>query len=304
MNGTMRTASLAFAIVAAGAVLVAATQAPIGAAPPPAASSKPAWVKMKFTHPVVFTIAMDADPSTNARLTVALASRLTQNGKSASTVALPVRHAWVVPGGAMTLSDFAEQCDTDPNTVGAFIVLPTAVSNSMDNGIVLSRNNSEVFLNVVAAQCGATPAGTASPNPLSIVWASTTEHGVNVRTQVEFFPIAILVSTYLALTPQRTNQTTTIRVYPTTAPIPPGGERAQVQQLDSTVLNAQGSASLQSGVLTAFAGNGIGTTIGAAPSPEKQSFHALDDAIGYIVRKQINVACQGAQAATWPFCAW
>ncbi len=44
-------------------------------------------------------------------------------------------------------------------------------------------------------------------------------------------------------------------------------------------------------MLSAFAGSGIGTTIGAAPSPEKQNFHALDDAIGYIVNKQINAAC-------------
>jgi len=304
-----------FLLVAGIALAVAAALPPAttGAAPEVAPTPKPVWTPVRFSHPVVFTIALDNEPQSNARLTVALANRLTANGKSASTASLPVRNSWVVPGGAMTLRDFTEQCAMDPNTVGAFVILPTAVTSSFDNGIVLSRQNSEVFLNIIAAQCtraapasgtAASPAPAPSANPLSIVWASTTEHGVNVRTQVEFFPIAILLSTYLALAPQRTTQTTTVISYPTVVPIPPGGERTQVQQLSSNVLNAQGNASLQSGVLTAFAGNGIGTTIGAAPSPEKQNFHALDDAIGYIVRKQINVACAGPQAASWPFCSW
>lgn len=158
----------------------------------------------------------------------------------------------------MTLNDFTAQCGlADSNTVGAFIVLPTAVSSSVDNGIILSRANSEVFLNVIAAQCDP-PTSEGPRNPLSIVWTSTTEHGVSVRTQVEFFPLAVLTSVYLALTPQRTNQQTTTIVYATTPPIPAGGERSSVQNLNSSVLNPSGTAALQSGVLKRVLGRRSG----------------------------------------------
>ena len=272
------------------------------------------WTTLHFANPVVFAIGMDSDIGTNSRIAIALASRLYENGKG--NPSQPVHGAWVVPGGTMTVADFVDQCSKDSNTRGAFIVLPTAVANSNDNGIILIRNNTEVFLNVMAAGCdhSASAAGVSSersPSPApsgsaSIVWASSTEHGVKVRTQVEFFPIAILTSIYFAFAPQRTTQTTTTTVFPTTTPIPPTGARASVQQQNSTVLNASGTASLQGGVLNAFAGNGVGTSIGAVNSPEKQTYHAVDDAIGYIVKKQINAACQvpSGGAAAPAFCSW
>ncbi len=46
------------------------------------APTMPAWAPMKFTHRVVFTIAMDTDPAINARLTVAFANRLARNAGS------------------------------------------------------------------------------------------------------------------------------------------------------------------------------------------------------------------------------
>jgi len=307
--------SLLGLIAAVIAVTLPFAAAPSDAAPTPAAAAKTAWAPVKFDYPVVFTIAMDPEAALNGRITVSLANRLARNGQASSVrppssgVAAPlnpgpVHHAWVVPGGAMTLDDLAAECALPgSNVVGAFVVLPTAISNSIDNGIVLARANSETFLNVIAAQCNPRTDGEAAPNPLSIVWTSTTEHGASVRTQVEFFPIAVLTSVYLALAPQRTTQQTTTITYPTTTPIPAAGERTSVQNLNSSIFNPQGTGALQSGVLNAFSGSGLGTTIGAAPSPERQNFHAVDDAMGYIV-KQINAACKPENAASWRFCAW
>jgi hypothetical protein len=184
-----------------------------------------------------------------------------------------------------------------------------------------------------SAGAGASPAATApeSAGPdgeTSVVWASYAQSGRFGRSQIEFFPLAVLTSVYLAFSPQRTYQTTTTSVFPTVAPIPPGGERSSVQVQQSSILNPSGTAGLQGNVLGAFAGNGLGSTIGGQTAPETQAVRAADDAIGHLLNEQLNRVCsatlpqpptnapptfapiathvQGpaAPSADHPFCTW
>jgi hypothetical protein len=129
---------------------------------------------------------------------------------------------------------------------------------------------------------------------VSVLWASYAERGRYGRSQIEFFPLAVLTSVYLAFAPQRTYQTTTTTVYPTTNPLPPGGTRSQVQVQQASVLNPSGTSGLQGNVLSAFAGNGLGATIGGAASADSMAVRAADDAIGHILQEQLPAVCASA----------
>lgn len=297
---------LCASLVAASAQEQPQTKGDASGKPPSAATSL-----IHFERPVVFTMALGGpDVGANARIAVALAGRLHENGKAGLG---PIRNALIVPEAQWTIAEYLQQCAQDPNTLGAFIVLPPSLSNSVDNYIVLLRNKTEVALSLMIAKCtheaGAPGVAAKVPSPgdnAAVVWASFAERGVSGRSQVEFFPLAILTSVYLALSPQRTTQTTTTTVYPVTTPIPAAGERSQVQTLTSSILNAQGTAQLQQGVLTAFsATGGPGATIGAANAPEKQTYHAADDALQHVVIKQLNAECGGRTADPLRvFCSW
>jgi hypothetical protein len=265
---------------------------------------------IKFEHPVVFTMAI-GDPATNGKIAVLMANRLRENGKRNAG---PVRSdAWIVPQGQWSLGDYLDQCKRDSShTRGAFIVLPPASSNSSENYIALLRSSTDVTLSIMVAEChaaaaapapsAAAPAAVApaADGETSVVWASYAQSGKYGRTQIEFFPLAVLTSVYLAFSPQRTYQTTTTSVYPTIAPIPAGGERTSVQTQQSNVLNPSGTAGLQGNVLTAFAGNGLGSTIGGNTGPEVQAVRAADDAIGHLLNEQLNRVCAAPQAPPQP----
>jgi hypothetical protein len=289
---------------------LAGTRSVDAAAPdtPPADVSK---AMIGFSHPVVFTMAL-GDTATNGKIAVLMATRLRENGKRNAG---PVRSdAWIVPEGQWTLADYLNQCRRDPgHTRGAFIVLPPSSANSTDNYIALLRTSTDVTLSIMVAECHPTAAmpapsasapasaPTAAPDgETSVVWASYAQSGKYGRTQIEFFPLAVLTSVYLAFSPQRTYQTTTTTVFPTIAPIPPGGERSTVQTQQSNVLNPSGTASLQGNVLTAFGGNGLGSTIGGQTAPEGQAVRAADDAIGHLLNEQLNRICTAPQAQPQP----
>jgi hypothetical protein len=247
---------------------------------------------IRFEHPVVFTMAI-GDPATNGKIAVLMANRLRENGKRNAG---PVRSdAWIVPQGQWSLGDYLDQCKRDAgHTRGAFIVLPPSSSNSQENYIALLRTSTDVTLSIMVAECHAT--ASAPDGETSVVWASYAQSGKFGRSQIEFFPLAVLTSVYLAFSPQRTYQTTTTTVYPTIAPIPAGGERTTVQTQQSNVLNPSGTAGLQGNVLGAFAGNGLGSTIGGQSGPEAQGVRAADDAIGHLLTEQLNRVCAGPQA--------
>ena len=255
---------------------------------------------IKFDHAVVFTMAL-GEPATNAKVAALMAGRLHDNGKNNAG---PVRSdAWIVPMGQWSLADYLDQCKRDPaHTRGAFIVLPPSSASSSDNYIALLRSTTDVTLSIMVAECrppsaSATPAPESSGPPggdTTIAWASYAQSGKYGRSQIEFFPLAVLTSVYLAFSPQRTYQTTTTTVYPTVAPIPPSGERSSVQVQQSSILNPSGTAGLQGNVLGAFAGNGLGSTIGGQSAPETQAVRAADDAIGHLLHEQLNRVCAAA----------
>ncbi len=255
-----------------------------------------------FNHPVVFTMAL-GDPAINGKIAVLMAKRLHDNGQQNIG---PVRsNAWIVPEGQWTLGDYLEQCRMDPtHTLGAFIVLPTSSANSTENWIALLRNSTDVTLSILVAECHpklapspAPDASSPSPGPAatsgeaSVVWASYVASGKYGRSQIEFFPLAVLTTIYLAFSPQRTYQTTSTTVFPTPAPLPATGARASVQTQQSSVLNAGGTAGLQGNVLSAFAGNGLGSTIGGQTTAESQALRAADDAIGHLMKEQLDSVC-------------
>ena len=71
------------------------------------------------------------------------------------------------------------------------------------------------------------------------------------------------------------------------------------------MLDGQGSGAVQSNVLGAFSGNGLGSTIGAAANPDFHTVHAADDAIGHLLSEQLDVYCQDPKVSVArDFCSW
>ncbi len=296
----LRTLAIVFGVVALSAVVCTGGPERFAQAQERASEMRasPTPAVIPFRHPVIFTMAL-GNPLTNAGVAAMLAQRLHENGIQDQG---PVRSdAWIVAQGQWTLGDYLEQCKRDPvNTLGAVIAMPPVVFTSTDNFIVLLRNHTQAGLSLLVAGCheitGAPqPVPGASPLPVgtgqaAVAWASYTEQGRYGRSQIEFFPLAVLTSVYLALAPQRTYQTTTTTVYPASSPAPTG-TKSSVQVQQASVLNPTGSATVQGSVLGAFAGNGLGSTIGGQASLESHAIHAADDAIVHILREQLKAVC-------------
>jgi hypothetical protein len=122
---------------------------------------------------------------------------------------------------------------------------------------------------------------------------------------------------YLAFAPQRTYQTTTTKAYPTPNPLPPDGARTSVQTLNSSVINASGTGSLQTNVVTTVAGAQL--AIGRLGNTEHLTMHAAEDAVGKLLqmvsdecgrvaRHQATITGPATAAPVLlspaPFCAW
>lgn len=312
-------------VVTAGLTATADSQGNPGAgaaaAPAPAAAARTPDPTIRYAHPVVFVLSLGTDNATGSRIATALAARL--RAKDRTDPKLPVKNAWVVPQGSWLLGDYLQQCARDPNTLGAFIVLPPSTAQSSVNWIVLLETRTAAQFSVMVAACDhsatAAPATAGEPAPTmspgantEVVWASDPVAGKAGRSQVEIFPISILTSIYLAFAPQRQYQTVTNQVYPTTVPIPKGGERTSVATTNQTTLNGQGAGSIQNGIVTAFAGSnggGLGSTIGAGASVDWHVLHAADDAMGHLLADQLDPFCRAQAAGTGvydahAFCAW
>lgn len=314
--------TLAAFVVTAGLTATADSQGTPGVAGAPAPAVKTPDPTIRYAHPVVFVLALGTDSATGARIATALAARL--RAKDRTDPKLPVKNAWVVPEGTWMLADYLQQCARDPNTWGAFIVLPPSTVQSNVNWIALLETRTSAQFSVMVAACdhsavatapatanAAEPAATMSPGAnTQVVWASDPVSGKAGRSQIEIFPLSILTSIYLAFAPQRQYQTVTTQVFPTVLPIPAGGERTQVATTNQTTLNGQSSGSVQNGIVTAFAGgNGLGTTIGAGASVDWHVLHAADDAMGHLLDEQLDPFCRAQAPGSGPydahaFCAW
>jgi hypothetical protein len=282
-------------------------------------------IPMAFSRKVVFTLAIGTDASTSAKITVALASELRRNAKRMvpkGTVA--PADAWqlnsdslaVVPAGGWTLKDYSDQCAQFPDsTQGAFIVLPAAMGSDSENYLVVLRQNTTISFNAMVAGCesdGAPkPTGTAK-----ILWVSDTASGKYGRSTVQFLPLAVLTSVYLAFAPQKTFQTTTTTAFPTPNPLPVSGARTSTQSLSSNVINASGTGSLQNAVVSSFAGAQL--AVGRQGNADHLAMHAAEDAVGkflQLVNEECRQTAKRQSGATpdpspadvpamSPFCKW
>ncbi len=263
-----------------------------------------------YDRKAVFTMALGTDTATASKITNALADRLIALSGKLQHASAPRSdgHYWFVPQGDWTIADYQNQCAKDPaHTLGAYIVLPPSRSDHTENSLVFIRTRTTVRFSLVVAVCH--PAGDQTDATSSVTWVSESASGEAMRSEIEIFPLALLTSLYLAFSPQRTYQTVTTQAFPTPNPLPAEGARASTQTTASSVLNPSGSATLQGGILGAFAGSGIGSTTGATGSPDLQFAKAADDAVGKLL-EPIKARCApyvGTAAAPpdgYAFCTW
>jgi hypothetical protein len=299
-----------------GASTGAGGSADDGDGPKPAASP----VIIHFRQPVVFTLSLGKDATTNAEVAVAVAARMKRNDDGSA------RQTTFVPEGGWGLNDFLEQCKEDPyTTLGAIIVLPSTFESRADNYLLMIRSVSTLQFNALVATCnpisvlvpaaspappgaqtgraGASPPSMPSLTPMpsptgtlivgdaGVDWVSDTAVGTYGRSVIQFTPLAVLTSVYLAFAPQRLYQTVGTRVFPTPNPIPAGGAQNSVVTTTQTTLNPTGTATLQNSVV-----NTVGVAellFGRSAGIEHFTMHAAEDAATRFVKTQFQSKCDG-----------
>jgi hypothetical protein len=264
---------------------------PGGSESGPAASPTPKATpaSIAFREKVVFTLALGKDATINTDIAVALAKKLRFNdlGKVRTNAAK------FVPEGTWGLEEFLEQCKTDVNhTLGAVIVLPSTYEAKNDNYLVMIRSTTTVEFNTMVATC--TNADSQTPG---VDWVADTSSGVYGRSVIQFLPLAVLTSVYLAFAPQRLFQTVATRVFPTPNPLPAFGAQTSVATTSQTTLNPSGTASLQGSVVNAV---GIAALqFGRQGPTEHFTVHAADDAARDFLR-QVKIRCPNWGATPLP----
>jgi hypothetical protein len=252
-------------------------------------ASPPVWIG--FNEHVVFTLALGKDPTTNTEIAVALAKRMKRNDDGSQ------RLTTFVPEGGWSLDDFLEQCKNDSeHTMGAVIVLPPTFETRNDNYLVMVRSAATLQFNAMVATCNP-----AKPDPMAsdktvlgragVDWVSDTVSGQYGRSVIQFLPLAVLTSVYLAFAPQRLYQSVATRTYPAPNPVPAGGYQSSVQTESQTTLNPTGTASLQNSVVGAV---GIGELLfGRQASVEHFTVRAAEDAATNFVANEFRTQCAG-----------
>jgi hypothetical protein len=174
--------------------------------------------------------------------------------------------------------------------MGAFIVLPAVYETKNDNYLLMIRSTATLGFNIMVATCG--------PSEASIDWVSDESRGVYGRSVIQFLPLAVLTSVYLAFAPQRLFQTVATRVLPTPNPLPPYGAQNSVVTTSQTTLNPTGTASLQNSVVSAV---GIASLLfGRQGGTDHFEVHAAEDVATNFFRNQLLRKCPNWNATPSP----
>ena len=239
-------------------------------------------------QPVVFTLALGSDDATNARIAVALADKLKHGADGKDR-----RDTKFVPEGQWNLGDFVAQCSKFPtSTWGAFIVLPPSASSRSSNYLIVIRSEETLTFNAMVAVCNQAT-GTAD-----IEWVSDTASGQYGRSVIQFLPLAVLTSVYLAFAPSRTYTTAATSVFPVPSPIPKGGAQSSVVTTAASQNNSSGTASLQGNVVNSV---GIAALLfGRTSTAEDYTVHSAEAAVNQLVT-QFKSQCDKFGG---PYCAW
>jgi hypothetical protein len=261
---------------------------------------------------------------------------------------LPVQRKMAfVPEGSWGLAEFLNQCAEYPeSTAGAFIVMPASYESKNDNYLFVIRTDSRLQFNTLIATCAAKPAppkeaeptpaperrhdhrgwwqdaGASvepSPTPASaaapvmvgnaqVEFASTTATGEYGHSVIQFLPLAVLTSIYLAFAPQRLTQSLVTRAFPVPSPLPPYGAQTQVQTENQTTLNSSGTATLQNNVVSAV---GIAQLLfGRQGSTDHYTVHAAEDAAVKFINTNLRTVCRNWGTWSAPldgepaYCTW
>ena len=218
----------------------------------PPSEPKPPAEPLKFAHPVIFALSLGSDQKINGSLTGTLAKDVIDHPPSAPPSGAP--YPWIVPEADWDLAQYEQQCASDPNTMGGFVLLSPAAGAAVENYIALLRSNLFVRFSVMLIQCNHNGDGThggdvalqspsPAPTPMNqVVWVSTPKTGINGRTSMEFFPLAVFASIYLAFAPQRIFQVVSLVAHPTPNPLPATGALVSTTTTNSTTLNATGTS--------------------------------------------------------------
>lgn len=276
------------------------------------------------TQKVVFVLSLGADAATNADITDALADNL-KSGRTPNlwTGNLNVqRKTAFVPEGAWGLAEFLNECAEYPeSTAGAFIVMPSSYESRSDNYLFVIRTDSRLQFNTLIATCAAkaapqkeaepTPASSASPimvGNAQVEFASTTATGEYGHSVIQFLPLAVLTSIYLAFAPQRLTQTIVSRAFPTPNPLPAFGAQTSIQTENQTTLNSSGTATLQNNVVSAV---GIAQLLfGRQGSTDHYTVHAAEDAAVKFINTNVRTVCRNWGTWSAPldgepaYCTW
>jgi hypothetical protein len=243
-----------------------------------------------FQKPVVFTLALGGDAATNARISVALANKLKHapDGKVRTATTF-------VPEGQWNLGDFTSQCRKYPtSTWGAFIVLPPSASSRSSNYLIVIRSEETLTFNAMVAVCN------QATGAADVEWVSDTATGQYGRSVIQFLPLAVLTSVYLAFAPSRTYTTVTSNVFPVPSPIPKGGAQSSVQTTATASNNSSGTATLQNNVVSSV---GIAALLfGRQSTAEDYTVHSAEDAVTKLVFQFLH-DCAPPNAGG-PYCAW
>ena len=247
---------------------------------------------LNFALDAVFTLALGGDDADDARIAVAVAQQM----EHASTR----QDLYFVPEGSWNVGDFIDQCAKDPvHTRGAIIVLPPSSDNRAENYLVLIRSEERLAFNAMVAVCK--PDGTAD-----VEWESKTVEGEYGRSVIQFLPLAVLTSVYLAFAPSRTYTTAMTTQFPVTAAnAPKSGGTSQIVQTATATNNNSGQSQLQNNIVNAV---GFAQLLfGKQGQVNHYTVHVANDAVGkFIVQlkgKCATLAPPDSSAASG-YCTW
>ena len=256
----------------------------LGGGNPAPAPTPVAWPVFDFaipgstgSTPALVTMAVGNDVATNATAAALLAAELqrkfapdpAQDGfllfRDHNAHSL-VSKSVVIPT-TFSFADLEKQCEN--HTIeGAYVVLPGALYNASENYFLFTHTWTRASLATIAIAC---PEVWTVTTPAHVVWASTVKDGQSNHTDVSVLPFVFLASLYSVLVPSKTLTTAATRAYPTSAPLPAGGQQTQVQSTTSSVSNPSAAAAPANALIGLVAGSQAFAPMGATNAPVAQA---------------------------------